>query len=405
MSKLLERIIRDVLKEGRINISIETVKPEDLQIIKDVQNRLKIDSTKRKFETLDGLRVVLQRIGGRVEQPYGDKTYAIDPLELQSQVLMKLNSLTGMYKPMTGADYVWLITTDLRLNDKRDERKPKEERVFAKYSVTAIYIQKSLIAKQVGPGKTNGYIDTLRNGAHVFSLDALTASQWINRGNDDIKKGEAELVNAPFGTVSFGDHDPLVKSLNVYFNLVSEFDFELTNDYNCEIKAAVEQFQLENRLESTGNYDAKTSTRARALQSPTYVFKDKEAVKRLAAQCVADQSKTKQADVSVNTVTDIKVPTTGFAYGIKKDPEFYKVQQSMENALKVLKFNTDPKHKAASIDFIEGIKKSPGTYGDRTKKIVSLLKYVMVEKAKISLTNISDKLVDQQFIEVLTTIK
>jgi hypothetical protein len=405
MSKLLEQIIRQVLNEGQIKISIETVKPEDEQIIKDVQNRLKIDSTKRKFETLDGLRVVLQRIGGRAEQPSGEKTFAIDPTELQSQVLMKLNSLTGLYKPMTGPDYIWLITTDLRLNDKRDERKPKEERIFARYSVTAIYIQKSLIAKQVTSSIT-GYLDTLRNGAMVFAYDKFNAAQWTNRGNDASKQATSDLVNAPFGTVSFGDNDPLVKSLNVYFNLAKEFGFNLTNDFNCDLKGAIQQFQIENKLEATGNYDAKTSNKARSLQNPIYVFKDKEAVKRLAMQCSVEQT-------SGTVVGDIKIPEGGFKYsgpmadptkGTAKDPEFYKVQQLMASALVTLGFTTNKKHKQEAQSFIDGIKNNQGDYADRTRLHVGKLKNVMI-KQNIDLKNTSNEVVDQQFVEILTKIK
>lgn len=406
MSKLLEQIIRQVLAEGRIKISIETVKSEDLQIIKDVQTRLKIDPNKRKFETFDGLRVVLQRTGGRIENPDGSKTSPLDGKLIQTEVISKLNSLVGLYKPMVGSDYIWLITTDLRLNDKRDERRPKEERIFAKYSVTAIYIQKSLITKQIDATKTTGYLDTLMDGALVFSLDKINASQWIRRGNDKVDINNIELVNAPFGQVTFGKYDPLVKSLYTYFDLVNKFGYALTSDFNCELKGAVQQFQIENGLEATGDYDEATSTRARSLKLPMYVFKDIEAVKRLAAQCVTDQTKTKQDDTTGEpAVVDIKIPPGGFKRGIKNDTEFFKVQKLMENALIFLKFTTNEKHKTDSLDFINGIKKSPGTYGDKTKKVVFKLKWVMVNKAGNNLTNTSDELVDQQFIEILKTIK
>ena len=405
MSKLLERIIREVLNEGTITISIETVKPEDTQIIKDIQNRLKINPSKRSFETFDGLRVVLQRVGGRFEDPAGNKTYDITPEELQSQVLMKLNSLVGLYKPMKGPDYVWLITTDLRLNDKRDARKPKEERIFAKYSITAIYIKKSLVAKQIQPSKTTGYLDTLRDGALVFAYDKFNASQWTNRGNDDAEQATSELVNAPFGTVSFGDNDPLVKALYVYFNLVDEFSYDLTNDFNCELKGAIQQFQIENQLESTGNYDIKTSNRARSLQSSTYVFKDKEAVKRFVSACAVDQSKS-------TDINNIIVPKGGFKYsgpnadptkGTANDDEFFKVQKLMEKALITAGYASHQKHKDEATSWISGYKINPGDYGDRTAVHVGKLMEYMINALGIDLDNRDRNIVDQQFVNILKT--
>jgi hypothetical protein len=403
MSKLLERIIREVLTEGSIKISVETITPEDTQIIKDVQNRLKINPNKRKFETFDGLRIVLQRIGGRVEDEKGNKTYGIDQSELQSQVLMKLNSLIGLYKPMTGPDYVWLITTDLRLNDKRDERKPKEERIFARYSVTAIYIQKSLIGKQIKDDQSAGYLDTLSKGAMVFDLDKAVP-KWISRSAVDVNQN-VNQVNAPYGTVSFGDNDPLVKELYVYFNLVDEFGYKLTNDFNCELRGAVQQFQIENISEATGNYDKKTSNKARAIQSPIYVFKDKEAVKRLADSCKLEQ--TKSTDIN-----NIVVPQGGFKYsgpnadptmGTANDLEFEKVQILMEKALISAGYVSHKKHKKDATSWIAGYKINPGDYGDRTAVHVGKLMEYMINALGIDLDNRDRNIVDQQFVNILKT--
>ena len=396
MSKLLERIIRDVLNEGQIRVSVETITAEDTQIIKDVQNRLKIDPTKRTFENFDGLRIVLQRIGGRVEDEAGNKTYGIDKLELQSQVLMKLNSLVGIYKPMTNPDYVWLITTDLRLNDKRDARKPKEERIFARYSVTAIYIQKSLISKEIKADAASGYLDTLRGGAMVFDLDTAVP-KWIRRSTPEVNQ-TAELVNAPYGAVSFGAHDPLVKSLYLYFNLVGEFMYELTNDYNCELKGAVQQFQIENGLPATGNYDDATSKFARSLQSPTYVFKDKEAAKRLADSCKLEQT-------TAEVPKDITVPPGGFKYGEKQNAEFYKVQKLMLLYFENILANPTSAEKLKKLDIYKSytdLKKAletttnQGNYGVATSKVVTFLK----NGWKLAL---NDGVVDNEFVDKLKT--
>lgn len=395
MSKLLEQIIRQVLAEGRIKISIETVKSEDLQIIKDVQTRLKIDPNKRKFETFDGLRVVLQRTGGRIENPDGSKTSPLDGKLIQTEVISKLNSLVGLYKPMVGSDYIWLITTDLRLNDKRDERRPKEERIFAKYSVTAIYVQKSLITKQIDSTKT-GYLDTLMDGALVFSLDKINASQWIRRGNDEVDINNIELVNAPFGQVTFGKHDPLVKSLYTYFDLVNKFGYALTSDFNCELKGAIQQFQIENGLTATGDYDEATSTRARSLKLPMYVFKDIEAAKRLAATCKTEQS-------TVERPKDIIVPEGGFKQGEKQNLEFYKVQKLMLIYFENLLSDPVKAEKLKQLDVYKSYTAlktaletttNQGNYGEATLKVVTFLK----NGWKLSL---NDGVVDNEFIDKL----
>jgi peptidoglycan hydrolase-like protein with peptidoglycan-binding domain len=397
MSKLLERIIRDVLNEGQIRVSVETITAEDTQIIKDVQNRLKIDPAKRTFENFDGLRIVLQRIGGRVEDEAGNKTYGIDKSELQSQVLLKLNSLVGIYKPMTNADYVWLITTDLRLNDKRDARKPKEERIFARYSVTAIYIQKSLISKEIKADAASGYLDTLRGGAMVFDLDTAVP-KWIRRSTPEVSQ-TAELVNAPYGAVSFGAHDPLVKSLYLYFNLVGEFMYELTNDYNCELKGAVQQFQIENGLPATGNYDEATSKFARGLQSPTYVFKDKEAVKRLADSCKLEQTTTERPK-------DITVPPGGFKVGEKQNVEFYKVQKLMLLYFENILANPTYAEKLKKLDIYKSytaLKKAletttnQGNWGQATSKVVTFLKNGFKPQMP------DNGIVDNEFVDKLKT--
>jgi hypothetical protein len=402
MSKLLERIIRNVLTEGSIKISVETITPEDNQIITSVQNRLKINPNKRKFETFDGLRIVLQRVGGRIEDKDGNKTYGIDQSELQSQVLMKLNSLIGLYKPMKGSDYVWLITTDLRLNDKRDERKPKEERIFARYSVTAIYIQKSLIVKQIKADQSAGYLDTLQGGAMVFDLDKAVP-KWTSRSTVDVNQN-VNQVNAPYGTVSFGEYDPIVRSLYVYFNL-DKLGYQITDTYNCELRGAVQQFQVENSLDSTGNYDKKTSDRARSLKRPSYEFEDIAAVKRFVAACEVDQSKS-------TDINNIVVPQGGFKYsgpyadpsmGTANDTEFEKVQILMEKALISSGIASHQKHKTEATSWITGYKLNPGDYGDRTAVHVGKLMSYMINALGINLDNINNKIVDQQFVNVLKT--
>jgi polyhydroxyalkanoate synthesis regulator phasin len=258
-------------------------------------------------------------------------------------------------------------------------------------------------AGKIKADQSAGYLDTLSKGAMVFDLDKAVP-KWISRSAVDVNQN-VNQVNAPYGTVSFGDNDPLVKELYVYFNLVDEFGYKLTNDFNCELKGAIQQFQIENILEATGNYDKKTSNKARAIQSPIYVFKDKEAVKRLADSCKLEQ--TKSTDIN-----NIVVPQGGFKYsgqsadpsiGTANDLEFEKVQILMEKALISSGIASHQKHKKDATNWITGYKLNPGDYGDRTAVHVGKLMSYMINALGIDLDNRDRNIVDQQFVNILKT--
>jgi hypothetical protein len=396
--KLLERIIRSVLAEGRITVSIKPLQAADNQTVNNLQQRLNVPQQKRTPDNFDGFRIELQRIGGRLTNIDSDKKeYEITPDELISQAILYLNSMSkGIYSKKTTADYVWVLTGDVNL---KQQNKTKAQQIFAKYVVVATYIHKDLLSKTI-TAATKGNLDQLRNGALVFNADSINIAQWTKQGK--LTSTEAELINAPDFPVSFGQQDNTVEDLYKYFNLTQVFGFKPTFKYGCELKAAVQEFQRENKLPETGDYDQKTRDYARSLKKPSYEFSNTQAVIELAKTCNAEQaSKTDTAEKQ----DDFKVPATGFQFNItKKDPEFFKVQKLMESVLIARKFNVHEKHKKSSIEFINGIKRSPGYYGLKTKVIVGKLKSFIIQ-SQVPLTNTSNEVVDQQFVDILKTMK
>lgn len=321
--KLLERIIKSVLAEGRITVSIKPLQSNDNQTVNNLQQRLNVPQEKRTPDNFDGFRIELQRIGGRLANADSDKKeYEITADELISQAISYLNSMSqGIYSKKTTADYVWVLTGDVNLKQKN---KTKAQQIFAKYVVVATYIHKDLLSKTI-TATTLGKIDQLRKGALVFNADSINIKQWTRQGK--FTSTEIELVNAPDFLVSFRQQDNTVEDLYKYFNLTQVFGFKSTFKYGCEVKAAVQEFQRENKLPESGNYDQKTRDYARSLKKASYEFSNTQAVIELAKACNVEQG--------ANANDQIEIPSQGFQYAgaaanetgkTFNDPEFYKVQ-------------------------------------------------------------------------------
>jgi hypothetical protein len=166
---LLEQIIRQVLNEGQIRVSLETLRPEDEARMKKVHDLIgissKLNKETDKFSTADGVIIKVQRIGGRLEDT---KSFEITDKELMDHVMYKLNTLAGTYSKMNGPEYVWLVSRDVNLG-KRDLKKPKEKRVITSYMMNAFYVKRSLFNKTISTS-TTGYFGTTSKGALVFDL-------------------------------------------------------------------------------------------------------------------------------------------------------------------------------------------------------------------------------------------
>ena len=395
MSKLLEQIIRNILTEDSMVLGIEPLQAEDLTFINSqIRTPLGIASTDMNFYNLGGTRITLKRVGLRDKDDVtGKRSREITPIEFQTNVVLKLNGLRGGYLPMTGPDYVWIITGDLKTDAKRDARNPKSDRIIANYYSVATYVKTSLIPKTL-TNTMEGYINKLSGGALVFNLEDVNFNEWTREINIE----PVTLANAPYVTVSYGDESRVVQELYAYFNLESSlFNYTVQNKFGCELKGAIQQFQTENGLTVTGDYDNATMKFATSLKKNIYVFKDQFGVKQFVGQC---QIANRQV---IDVVTNIKVPEGGFTYGIKGDVEFYRVQQLMieyfENLLKIPKAEKELKASLhyktyTTLKTALATQANHGNYGDGTQKMVKFL------KDGFKMTT-SDKVVDAEFVNKL----
>ena len=395
MSKLLEQIIRNILTEDSMVLGIEPLQAEDLTFIdSQIRTPLGIASKDMNFYNLGGTRITLKRVGLRDKDDVtGKRSREITPIEFQTNVVLKLNGLRGGYLPMTGPDYVWIITGDLKTDAKRDARNPKSDRIIANYYSVATYVKTSLIPKTL-INTMEGYINKLSGGALVFNLEDVNFNEWTREINIE----PVTLANAPYVTVSYGDESRVVRELYAYFNLESSlFNYTVQNKFGCELKGAIQQFQTENGLTVTGDYDNATMKFATSLKKNIYVFKDQFGVKQFVGQC---QIANRQV---IDVVTNIKVPEGGFTYGIKGDVEFYRVQQLMieyfENLLKIPKAEKAIKASShyktyTTLKKALATQANHGNYGDGTQKMVKFL------KDGFKMTT-SDKVVDAEFVNKL----
>lgn len=421
MSKLLEQIIRNILTEDSMVLGIEPLQAEDLTFINSqIRTPLGIASKDMNFYNLGGTRITLKRVGYRDKDDVtGKRSREITPNEFQTNVVLKLNALRGGYLPMTGPDYVWIITGDLKTDAKRDARNPKSDRIIAKYYSVATYVKTSLIAKTL-TNTMKGYIFKLNGGALVFNLEDVNFNEWTREINIE----PVTLANAPYVTVAYGDESRVVRELYTYFNLESSlFNYTVQNKFGCELKGAIQQFQTENGLTVTGDYDNATMKFATSLKKKEYVFKYPAEVKQFVNICQRENRSV------VDYISDIVVPKDGFKFKETADNnEFYKVQAAMIKFLndagvpnlstslptntKVKKTNNENKKKNTNnkkmkdaLSLLETAltnQDNRGDYGEATQAVVGICKNILINGLKISLTNTTNNFVDQQFVDELT---
>ena len=409
MSKLLEQIIRNILTEDSMVLGIEPLQAEDLIFINSqIRTPLGIASKDMNFYNLGGTRITLKRVGLRDRDDVtGKRSREITPIEFQTNVVLKLNGLRGGYLPMTGPDYVWIITGDLKTDAKRDARNPKSDRIIAKYYSVATYVKTSLIPKTL-TNTMKGYINKLTGGALVFNLENVNFNEWTRGINIE----PVTLANAPYVTVSYGDESRVVRELYAYFNLESSlFNYTVQNKFGCELKGAIQQFQTENGLTVTGDYDTATMKFATSLKKNKYVFKYPAEVKQFANICQRENRSV------VDYISDIVVPKDGFKFKeTANNNEFYKVQAAMikflNDAYAALpaiindkKIKLQKKKMKDALSLLETAltkQDNRGDYGEATQTVVGICKNILIIGLKISLTNTTNKFVDQQFVDELT---
>jgi hypothetical protein len=300
---VLEQIIRKALLENEgANITVETAvlnTQEDAEM--DVFHNLVLEPSKIKditYNNADGIAVMVSRAFGRGK----DKEFNLSIEDLKKYAILKLDSLSAGLQAKTSTDYVWILDMQDTKLDKRD--KPKEKRIFATYRFPAFYINKSLIGKSLTT-TTAGYIQTIGRGAMLFDRAKIKDSEWkrsYSATDQPTKIGDATTIVK--SNLEFGSNSGSVPQLFKYFftkaSAVIDNAASVKNStkFGCELRAACEQFQTQEKLPVTGKWDDASIKRASELYAkqipslkpeeapaPEYVFSDTTNLKERIATC------------------------------------------------------------------------------------------------------------------------
>jgi peptidoglycan hydrolase-like protein with peptidoglycan-binding domain len=345
-------------------------------------------------------------------------------------VMYKLNTLAGTYSKMNGPEYVWLVSRDVNLG-KRDLKKPKEKRVITSYMMNAFYVKRSLFNKTISTS-TTGYFGTTSKGALVFDLQKINETQWkstFKSGAGDVQ--QIQDLGYPVTELTYKSKSLQVPVLfnylaqNLYKVLTRDDADKIINKYKGDQtygdyhKALVEAFQREQNLTVTGNWDEATLKRAQQLEETIYTFTDTTDLKTRIDAIFKEETKQEVQ------LANIIVPAEGFKYNVTKgNAEFYKVQVAMIDFCKNMDVpnwpidDPDPGINANSKKAIADLAKlekaltttaNRGNYGDATRAIVKLCKFILSEMMpdgeEVTLLNTSADLVDQQFVTAVITTK
>jgi hypothetical protein len=366
------------------------------------------------FKKYGGLVLTATRKFGREQSADGNKSFEYTPAQIKNNIRSMLNTLTSIWNPMKSAGYVWLVTTDIK--PVEPDAREKSEKIIAKYEFLCMYVSRDSLTTNIDP-KTKGYLYSLDDGALVFDWDSIDAKQW-KRAAVVAVDDPLTRIKAPYNLISYGDKSDVVNQLYIYFDLVdldgttsaTSIGFTAPTDmrFNCDLKSVIQWFQQTNNIPVTGNWDVATRNKALSIDEAPYTVPTSafDSIRSAAASCRINSGETAK---DINTIT---VPEGGFKYsgpyadpskGTANDPEFEKVQILMEKALILSGIASHQKHKDEAARWITGYKLNPGDYGDRTAVHVGKLMSYMINALGINLDNRNNKIVDQQFVNVLKT--
>lgn len=421
---LLEQLIRKALHEQGATIVVETavLNTEEDKLMKDLHKEI-LGSTqlsKVTYSTADGTSILISRRGGRGD----DKKFELSPEDLKKQAIFKLNTLQAGLLAKTSSDYVWIL--DMQDTKLGKRKKPKEERLFATYRFCAFYISRSLLAKSITASAT-GYIQSIGKGALLFDRAKIKTSEWKStKGTVSIDEPDkiGGVLTVPRSELKFGDLEASVLSLFRYFYSDTTASSQLTNlasvknsrKFGCELRAACEQFQKEQGLTITGEWDSASIEKAEQLyqakinkldpsKTPgaSYVFVTPADLKTRIATC---ELETKPKDKYIEFLpydsrNDSTAAKTKFTknYFLEKseDPTtwdsktIYEFQQFLRI---ILSDYVDVKKWLSVKDFLKASISQYGTWGTRSK---ALLKDLNVYIGKTLVTNWSRDLTTALF--------
>jgi hypothetical protein len=337
------------------------------------------------------------RIGGREETSDDQKISSYNESSLQTDILFALNRLTGTYGQKTNADYVWVIAFDPYNTEQN-----KQSKIRAKYVILASYINKTLLPAVKLNNATSGFLGKTSNGAYVFNLEKINETEWKSKSKvipgEPIQGGDAieSLTDLPTMDLKFGNKNSNVNKLYSYFDtnfpnigIDNVREFKRTAGFGCELKSMIEQFQTEQAIPVTGNWDKTTRMKVLDLKKLQYEIQDINSLKQRISTC-------KIENLDLNNIvypdSGVFTPENTKQYNI----EFVKVQTLMNNYL-INKSSSVPGLTTTFkpyIDFKNDFEKNPGIYTDAVKGIVGVIR-------KIQLGDTRNINIDSTFVESL----
>ena len=401
-TQLLENIIRKFLFEqedgGKLKMDLAKVTEKDRAISKTNITKILGPVTRNdvdKFSARDygTIHIEFIRTSGRIK--VGDKKISsYDETQIIDDAVNYLNISQGtLISTLKTPDFVWFLTPEPY--SKTDN---KEEKFRAKYSVIATYARKNLFGKVPRGNTGSGFLKILSRGATVFLFNDVSVNDWVFRKSDtpmttgDEQSGEVieTLNDMPRLQLTYGlTYNKNTSSLNwlyTYFDKSIAKGLEIEDirntarqsGFGCELQSVIKQFQEEQNIPVTGNWDEQTWTTVYRLKKLEYKIKNINALK----------SKYNTCKIENLDLQDIKYPAGGLfttENTKEKNIEFQKIEILMNKYLiqksKIPDFKgllEQPWYK----DFKQDLDTNPGIYTIAVQGVVGAIRLLLDQDTK-----------------------
>lgn len=395
--QLLENIIRKFLFEqgGRLSIDLGKITTRDRQIFEKQVTPLLKTNTVYNAKDAGLVRIDIIRSGGRTKVG-DDKISSYDEKLVVADALDYLNRFrTGLISNHTTSDFVWFLIVD-----PYSKSSEKEQKIRAKYSVLAIYVRTSLLYK-IPPSKIGvGWLETLNRGSDVYDFNRIKTTEWKSsfKINVDVPVSGGEFLETlddlPLTKLTYGTtFKSNTKALNIvyaYFEgnfpelgITNVREFKTQAGFGCELKSIIEQFQEDQKITVTGEWDTETRQAALKLGKLEYITSNKEAL----------QAKYKKCTLENLDLQNIKYPAGGAftpentkTYNI----EFVKVQTIMLNYIISV---TKPEKLPVNKDWYKQLQSKSGIYSTELSPGVRLIRDIV--KLKSDITDVTSELIEK----------
>jgi hypothetical protein len=283
-TQLLENIIRKFLFEqgGKLTIDLAKVTSRDTNFFKKQIAPLIKTDTSYTAKDAGLVHMKLVRTGGRTKVD-DMKLSSYDTKQILDDAINYLSRSQGpLLSTLTTSDFIWLLVID-----PHSESSDKEEQMRAKYSVLAVYIRKSLLSKQPRGKTSSGWLDTLSRGSNVYDMNRIKQSEWVttNIGTDKPSLGgdtletvnDLPLTQLSYGNTYFSNPTALNLLYGYFESNFAELGFTNIRDdkkslgFGCELKSIIEQFQEDQNIPVTGEWNTETRKAAMRLGKIEYI--------------------------------------------------------------------------------------------------------------------------------------